>query len=220
MESTSITLGYIKGYCQNNNITLPDIDGMELVLYGKKELNIPKLHCFKNINNPCLERVNKLIGFMKTVYDASTVVDFGTQRGALLWPIMNAFPHIQYVAIDIDLDIINYLNCVRVGGANNLTILNSDITKNIPLNDSSADIVVASEILEHLSNPQLAANEAIRLASKYIYVTVPLKPDNNPEHIQLFTKESLTELFIHPKVSSINISYLPKQIVAIIEINK
>ena len=165
-----------------------------------------------------MERVKKLIGFMKTMYEMETIIDFGTQRGALLWPIMNAFPSAQYTAVDIDPDIITYLNYVTAGGTNNLTILQADITKKIPMDDSSGDLVVMSEILEHLPYPKLAANEAIRLASKYIYITVPLKPDDNPEHIQLFTKESLTELFVHPKVSSINISYLPKHIVGIVEL--
>lgn len=52
MENNSITLNFIRGYCNKNNIPLPNIDGVELVNYGKKELNIPKLHCFKNMSNP------------------------------------------------------------------------------------------------------------------------------------------------------------------------
>ena len=143
MESTFISLAYIKGYCSKNNIALPNINDDELIKYCRKELNIPKLHCFKNINDPPLIRVKKLIGFMKTI-SLSTVIDFGTQRGALLWPIMNAFPHINYVAVDLDPSIINYLNCVKNGGVSNLTVLNCDITKTIPLPDSSVDIVVAS----------------------------------------------------------------------------
>ena len=51
------------------------------------------------------------------------------------------------------------------------------------------------EVLEHIPKVEQAVNAAVRLTRRYVVVTVPSKPDNNPEHIHLLTKERLTELF-------------------------
>ena len=51
------------------------------------------------------------------------------------------------------------------------------------------------EVLEHIPEVDKAVAAAVNMAKQYVVVTVPSKPDNNPEHIHLLTKEILTQLF-------------------------
>uniref|UniRef100_A0A6M3L5V0 Putative methyltransferase n=1 Tax=viral metagenome TaxID=1070528 RepID=A0A6M3L5V0_9ZZZZ len=63
--------------------------------------------------------------------------------------------------------------------------------------DKSFDVVVATETLEHLSEPELLVKEMMRVARKKVIVSVPdnvLGPDTEKEHKQLFTRDSFGEL--------------------------
>ena len=51
------------------------------------------------------------------------------------------------------------------------------------------------EVLEHIPEVEKAGTAAVRMAKKYVVVSVPSKPDDNPEHIHLLTRDILTELF-------------------------
>ena len=48
-------------------------------------------------------------------------------------------------------------------------------------------------------------NELIRLSRKHIVISVPSIEDNNPEHVNLFTKEQLEELFSGYKIKFIDV---------------
>ena len=52
------------------------------------------------------------------------------------------------------------------------------------------------EVMEHIPDTAAVVKNAVRLARNYIVVSVPSKPDNNPEHIHLFSNEELKLLFM------------------------
>ena len=52
------------------------------------------------------------------------------------------------------------------------------------------------EVMEHIPDTEAVVRNAVRLAKNYIIVSVPSKPDDNPEHIHLFFKEDLKSLFL------------------------
>ena len=51
------------------------------------------------------------------------------------------------------------------------------------------------EVLEHIPDVERAVATAVKMAKQYVVVTVPSKPDNNPEHIHLLTKDKLSQMF-------------------------
>ncbi len=82
---------------------------------------------------------------------------------------------------------------------------------NLPFEDSSFDVVMSLEVLEHLHEPGRALSELKRVAKKGVIVSVPHEPffrigsflrgkyistlGNHPEHIQQFTPARLSKLF-------------------------
>ena len=61
--------------------------------------------------------------------------------------------------------------------------------------EASYDTVTLLEVLEHIPDVGAAVRNACRIARRYVVVTVPSKPDDNPEHIHLLTKPRLEGLF-------------------------
>jgi hypothetical protein len=57
------------------------------------------------------------------------------------------------------------------------------------------EVVTLLEVLEHMREPAAAVRNAVNAASRQVVVSVPSKPDSNPEHIHLLTKNDLTQLF-------------------------
>jgi len=63
-------------------------------------------------------------------------------------------------------------------GKENFPYLNLKIGDiyNLPYKDNSFDLVICTEVLEHLSDPQKALSDILRASSKYLLLTVPNEP--------------------------------------------
>ncbi|MDA1053646.1 MAG: class I SAM-dependent methyltransferase [Planctomycetota bacterium] len=80
----------------------------------------------------------------------------------------------------------------------------------LPFDDNGFDLVVACEVLEHLTDPDQAIAEAHRVSKGYVLVSVPWEPTwrtmnicrgkywtrlgNTPGHVQHFTRGSIRRL--------------------------
>lgn len=150
-----------------------------------------RLYHFKRKDN--LPRVSAVLGFLRGVQPQS-LLDVGSGRGVFLLPFLREFPNVLVTSVDILSHRVEMLQALSAGGIDRLTALPQDIcTWDAP--DGAFDIVTLLEVLEHIPDVEQAVKNAVRLAQRYVVVTVPSKPDNNPEHIHLLTREKLTALF-------------------------
>lgn len=151
-----------------------------------------KMYRFKRTHEN-LPRVRRVLGILKSLQFGS-LIDVGSGRGVFLFPFLDQFPWVAVTALDIRKDRTEFLEAVHRGGIENLTVLNADICT-FPFPENSVDAVTMLEVLEHIPSVEKAVEAAVRMARKYVVVTVPSKEDNNPEHIHLLTKKKLTDLF-------------------------
>ena len=165
-------------------------DFLSVINLGEK-LNV-KLYHFKKTDR-LLPRVNKTIGFLKSLYFES-LLDVGSGRGVFLLPFLEEFPYVKVTSFDILDKRYEMLNDISLGGINNLTVYKQDIC-NLTAIQKSVDVVTMLEVLEHIPNVKKAIENAVKIAKQYVVVTVPSKEDDNPEHIHLLTKNLLTQYF-------------------------
>ncbi len=91
----------------------------------------------------------------------------------------------------------------------NAAVVQGSVTA-LPFADSSFDLVLCLEVLEHLENPAAAVRELVRVSSRDVVVSVPSEPwfrlgslargkylrtlGNHPEHINRFNRRGLEAL--------------------------
>ena len=180
-----------------------------------------KLYHFKR-SDRTMPRVSKVIGFLHSIY-FENLLDVGSGRGVFLLPFMEEFPYIPVTSVEILPKRVDLLCDVSRGGITSLSVIPEDISKAdseiIP--DKSYDVVTMLEVLEHIPDLRGAIRNAVRIARRFIVVTVPSKEDDNPEHIHLLTKEKLTALFSEFGVTKLSFDGVPCHLfmLAVIESN-
>ncbi len=161
-----------------------------------------KLHHFKIKGD--LPRVKQVLGFLHSI-NPQSILDVGSGRGVFLFPFMRDFPFVPVTSLDVLPNRVEMLQCMTIGGMENLTALNKNICT-WDAQDESYDVVTMLEVLEHIPDAEMAVRNAVRIAKRYIVVSVPSKPDNNPEHIHLFNKKTLTDMFLGSGCNKLNFS--------------
>jgi len=202
----ALAAAYVRGL-------LPDLEpGLsDAALISRGRAAGLKLHRFKRSME--LPRVRAVIGVLKAL-EPSSVLDIGTGRGVFLWPLLESFPELSVTAVEPDARRRGHLEAVRRGGFDRLTVLGADASR-LDLPDRSFDVVTALEVLEHQHDPGPMASEAVRLARRFVIASVPSKPDDNPEHVRLFTRASLEALFKRAGAANVRIDYVLNHIVAV-----
>jgi SAM-dependent methyltransferase len=170
-----------------------------------------RLHRFKR--TAPLPRVAKILGMLKGLQPAE-LLDIGSGRGAFLWPLLDAFPHLPVTALDLLEYRVDSIRAVAAGGVATLAPAHGDATA-LPFAAGAFDTVVMLEVLEHIPDTGRALAEVLRVARRFLVLSVPSKPDNNPEHIHLFDAAQLEALLLRHGAERVTCEYVPGHIVAL-----
>lgn len=171
--------------------------GYELKYAGVENPPEMKMHYFKTKED--LPRVQVVLSFLQGIIPAGqceSLLDVGSGRGVFLFPLLRVFPDLEVTSVDILPHRVELLDCISKGGVANLHPMLADICDG-SLPDKSFDVVTMLEVLEHIPDTEAAVRNAVRLARNYIIVSVPSKPDDNPEHIHLFSNDDLKNHFLN-----------------------
>lgn len=220
-----IAAAYVRGYQGENATTLPpalsepDLDRLtadqcaEIVRRG--QVAGLRLHRYKRTMG--LARVERVLGALKGIQPVS-LLDVGSGRGAFLWPLIDAFPALPVAVIDVLPQRVAQLRAVQRGGLHRLSVQRMDVTA-LAFADRAFDVVTLLEVLEHIPAAPRALAEAVRVARRFVIVTVPSREDNNPEHIHLFGEADLRQLFSRAGVERVNFDYVLNHRIAVAHVD-
>ena len=170
-----------------------------------------EMHKFKRTMG--LARVRRVFGLLQS-FAPGNLLDVGSGRGAFLWPLLDEFPELPVTAIDQDPVRARDIEAVRMGGIDRLTGHRMDITE-LAFERRSFDVVTALEVLEHIPAVPEALAEIVRVARRFVVLSVPSKPDDNPGHIHLLDQDRLRRLFADLGITRVRFDYVPGHLVAV-----
>jgi 2-polyprenyl-3-methyl-5-hydroxy-6-metoxy-1,4-benzoquinol methylase len=150
-----------------------------------------KLHRFKRSAE--LPRVRAMLGTLRGLAPAS-LLDVGSGRGVFLWPMLDGLDGVRVTSIDVLAERAAQIAAVARGGVSRLAAVRMDGAR-LGFHDGAFDVATVLEVLEHVDDPARVASELVRVARRAVLATVPSHEDDNPEHVRLFTADSLRALF-------------------------
>jgi ubiquinone/menaquinone biosynthesis C-methylase UbiE len=170
-----------------------------------------RLHRFKRTMR--LPRVARVLGVLRSLQPRN-LLDIGSGRGVFLWPLIEEFPELEVTALDRLEHRVETLRQVVSGGCHRLSVVSGDCLR-LPFADRSFEVVTMLEVLEHIPGAGQALAEVVRVAARAVVVSVPSKPDDNPEHVHLFNQTSLRALFASVGIERVNFHFVHNHLLAV-----
>ncbi len=158
--------------------------------------------------NPIVRYANQrflstIASFLRSI-QFDSLLDAGCGEGVVLASIRNEVQARCY-GLDLDYDRVHFAG--KEMTSNNF--VNGDAQR-LPFSDSSFDLVLLLEVLEHVGHPERVLEEVHRVSGKYILLSVPNEPwwrvgnilrmkymrefGNTPEHINHWTVSGIKSL--------------------------
>jgi ubiquinone/menaquinone biosynthesis C-methylase UbiE len=162
-----------------------------------------KKHTSSNlIQRFLLARFNQRLVECVRVANPNNILDAGCGEGFTMTLLTEAGIQAAMTGIDFSDEAI----AIARTTAPDLAISKASIYE-LPFKKSSFDLVICSEVLEHLENPDTAIAEITRVSKKYVLVSVPNEPyfqianflrgkyprtfGNHPEHINHWSSDAI-----------------------------
>jgi 2-polyprenyl-3-methyl-5-hydroxy-6-metoxy-1,4-benzoquinol methylase len=174
------------------------------------------LHAFKR--SAGLPRVERVLGLLRGLAPTE-LLDVGGGRGVFLWPLVEALPELPLTLIDADRRAVERFAALRRGGLSALRPLRMDATA-LGLADGSFDVVTALEVLEHIPEVWRAVDEAVRVARRFVIISVPSRPDDNPQHLRLMDEQSLTALCRDAGARDVRCEHVLNHLIAVVKVSR
>ena len=135
------------------------------VKYKSENIIIKKIvdNFFKNFDN-----------FLKFKTPPKRIIEVGAGEGFLSRILAIKFPSSKIIVSDISIDEEN-TRIHNLKQFKNVKTLITDV-KNLKFPNNYFDLVLCSEVLEHIKNPKKAIDEIFRVTNKYSLLSVPEEP--------------------------------------------
>jgi ubiquinone/menaquinone biosynthesis C-methylase UbiE len=173
-----------------------------------------RLHKFKRDTE--LPRVQRVLGVLRGL-TPTNLLDVGSGRGTFLWPLLAAFPDLPVTAIELSPQRAFDLQAVRRGGVARLRVVRMD-AQQMAFRPRSFDVVSMLEVLEHMHDPAAALRNAIDTAHRFVVLSVPSKPDDNPQHLHLFTPTQIEQMATAAGAARITVEHVLNHRIAVIRV--
>jgi ubiquinone/menaquinone biosynthesis C-methylase UbiE len=133
------------------------------------------------------------------------LLDVGTGRGDVLWPLLEEFPRVSVTATDRDSQSVADVRAVQAGGYERLAGFQMDAAA-LEFGDRTFDVVTLLDVLPELADPDQALAEAVRVSRHFVIVSIPSFGMGAADCIKGAEQESLRHLLSRAGCRRVSVS--------------
>ena len=160
----------------------------------------------EKLNKRILDSINNMIGDKKVI-----ILDAGCGEGYIDKLLAERFPNSKITGLEFTEE------AIKIAKERNKTVnyIQGDVG-DMPFENNSFDLVICTEVLEHLNNPEMALQELVRVSNGSLLITVPHEPwfclgnllvlknvtrlGNPIDHVNHWTQKSFSEFLKRSKM--------------------